>query len=33
MYIGIDLDGTNIAAGVVDEAEKIIHKSSAPTLA
>lgn len=33
MYIGIDLGGTNIAAGVVDEAGKIIYKSSVPTLA
>ncbi|MCI8404294.1 MAG: ROK family protein [Clostridia bacterium] len=33
MYIGIDLGGTNIAAGVVDEAGKIIYKLSVPTLA
>lgn len=33
MYIGIDLGGTNIAAGVVDESGKIIYKSSVPTLA
>ena len=33
MYIGIDLGGTNIAAGVVDEAGKIIYKASVPTLA
>lgn len=33
MYIGIDLGGTNIAAGVVDETGKIIYKSSVPTLA
>ena len=33
MYIGIDLGGTNIAAGVVDEAGQIIYKSSVPTLA
>lgn len=32
-YIGIDLGGTNIAAGVVDKAGHIIHKSSIPTLA
>ena len=31
MYIGIDLGGTNIAAGVVDEVGKIIYKSSVPT--
>ena len=30
-YIGIDLGGTNIAAGVVDENHKIIKKMSAPT--
>ena len=28
MYIGIDLGGTNIAAGVVDEKGKILHKDS-----
>lgn len=28
MYIGIDLGGTNIAAGVVDENGKILHKDS-----
>ena len=33
MYIGIDLGGTNIAAGVVDESGRIIYKSSVPTLA
>ena len=33
MYIGIDLGGTNIAAGVVDEAGRIIYKSSVPTMA
>lgn len=33
MYIGIDLGGTNIAAGVVDEVGRIIYKSSVPTLA
>lgn len=31
MYIGIDLGGTNIAAGVVDERGNIIAKSSVPT--
>jgi glucokinase len=30
-YIGIDLGGTNIAAGLVDESGKIIHKDSIPT--
>ena len=33
MYIGIDLGGTNIAVGLVDDAGTIIHKESAPTLA
>ena len=33
MYIGIDLGGTNIAAGLVDESGKIIVKDSTPTLA
>ena len=28
MYIGIDLGGTNIAAGVVDENGRILHKDS-----
>lgn len=32
-YIGIDLGGTNIAAGVVDSDYKIIVKDSVPTLA
>ena len=32
-YIGIDLGGTNIAAGIVDENYKIIKKGSTPTLA
>ena len=32
MYIGIDLGGTNIAAGVVDETGRIIYKSSVPTI-
>ncbi|MCL2516961.1 MAG: ROK family protein [Oscillospiraceae bacterium] len=31
-YIGIDLGGTNIAAGIVDENYKIIKKGSTPTL-
>ena len=31
-YIGIDLGGTNIAGGVVDDKGKIIVKSSRPTL-
>jgi len=31
-YIGIDLGGTNIAAGIVDEEGKIILKDSVPTL-
>ncbi len=30
-YIGIDLGGTNIAAGVVDENHKIVKKASVPT--
>ena len=33
MYIGIDLGGTNIAVGLVDDNGKIIAKSSTPTLA
>lgn len=33
MYIGIDLGGTNIAGGLVDEDGKIICKASTPTLA
>lgn len=33
MYIGIDLGGTNIAAGVVDETGNIIYQSSVPTMA
>ncbi len=32
-YIGIDLGGTNIAAGITDESGKILIKSSVPTLA
>ena len=32
MYrIGIDLGGTNIAAGIVDENFKIVYKDSVPT--
>ncbi len=31
-YIGIDLGGTNIAAGIVDESFHIIKKGSTPTL-
>ena len=32
MYIGIDLGGTNIAAGVVDEKGNILYKDSIPTI-
>ncbi|MBQ8163501.1 MAG: ROK family protein [Clostridia bacterium] len=32
-YLGIDLGGTNIAAGIVDENHKIVMKGSVPTLA
>ena len=32
MYIGIDLGGTNIAAGLVDKTGKILHSSSIPTV-
>lgn len=32
MYIGIDLGGTNIAVGLVDESGKIISQASTPTL-
>lgn len=32
MYIGIDLGGTNIAAGLVDKVGKIIYKSLVSTL-
>ena len=32
-YVGIDLGGTNIAAGIVDEEGKIILKKSVPTCA
>ena len=31
-YIGIDLGGTNIAVGLVDENNKIVHSDSIPTL-
>ena len=31
-YIGIDLGGTNIAAGIVDENYNIIKKASTPTV-
>lgn len=31
-YVGIDLGGTNIAIGLVDEEGRIIHKDSIPTL-
>ena len=30
-YIGIDLGGTNIAAGIVDENYKIVKKDKVPT--
>ena len=33
LYIGIDLGGTNIAAGIVDENGKILRQDSVPTLA
>ena len=34
MYsIGVDLGGTNIAVGIVDENYKIVKKDSCPTLA
>ncbi len=32
MYIGIDLGGTNIAVGLVDENGKIVHQDSTPTI-
>ena len=32
MYIGIDLGGTNIAAGIVDEGGKILYSASVPTM-
>ena len=31
-YIGVDLGGTNIAIGIVDEAMKVVRKGSVPTL-
>jgi glucokinase len=31
-YVGIDLGGTKIAAGLVDESGKILHKDSTPTM-
>ena len=33
LYLGIDLGGTNIAVGLVDENGKILHQDSTPTLA
>ena len=30
MYIGIDVGGTNLVAGLVDESGKILHKASCP---
>lgn len=32
LYLGIDLGGTNIAAGIVDENGKILRKGSTPTI-
>ena len=32
-YIGVDLGGTNIAVGIVDENYNIVKKGSVPTLA
>lgn len=32
-HIGIDLGGTNIAVGIVDDSGKIIAKDSIPTYA
>jgi glucokinase len=32
VYLGIDLGGTNIAVGVVNEAGRILHKGETPTL-
>ena len=32
MYIGIDLGGTNIAVGLVDDNGKILHQASTPTI-
>ena len=31
-YIGIDLGGTNIAVGLVDQAGTILHSDSTPTI-
>ena len=31
MYLGVDLGGTNIAVGIVNEAGEIINNSSVPT--
>lgn len=31
IYVGIDLGGTNIAAGIVGESGKLLHKKSIPT--
>ena len=30
-YIGVDLGGTNIAAGIVNQDGAIVHKDSVPT--
>ena len=30
-YVGIDLGGTNIAAGIVDENGVLLYKDSVPT--
>ena len=32
-YVGVDLGGTNIAVGIVDENKKIVSKGSVPTMA
>ena len=32
MYIGIDLGGTNIAVGLVNDDGQILHSASVPTL-
>ncbi|MBO7342101.1 MAG: ROK family protein, partial [Clostridia bacterium] len=31
--LGVDLGGTNIAVGIVDENYQVLHKASVPTLA
>lgn len=31
VYVGVDLGGTNIAAGIVDEKGNILHKGETPT--